>query len=147
MLKLIAPLSRMRPVYTNDQDTDSDFENITVAGTSTPVKTITATNPKTTPVNSRNIVTGVLNVSTNQPTERPKQQRMHNEQQTERPSTSKVLFAPQQQTFPSVNPPPMPKALTASLPVFDGKSKKFELFEDLFRITSKCTLISRRFKK
>ena len=27
----------------------------------------------------------------------------------------------------------MPKALTASLPVFDGKSKKIELFEDLFR--------------
>ena len=26
MLKLIAPLSRMRPVYTNDQDTDSDSE-------------------------------------------------------------------------------------------------------------------------
>ena len=27
----------------------------------------------------------------------------------------------------------MPKALTASFPVFDGKSEKFELFEDLFR--------------
>ena len=27
----------------------------------------------------------------------------------------------------------MPKALTASLPAFDGKSEKFELFEDLFR--------------
>ena len=27
----------------------------------------------------------------------------------------------------------MPKALTASLPTFDGKSEKFELFEDLFR--------------
>ena len=27
----------------------------------------------------------------------------------------------------------MPKALTASLPVFDGKSENFELFEDLFR--------------
>ena len=28
---------------------------------------------------------------------------------------------------------PMPKALTASLPTFDGKSEKFELSEDLFR--------------
>ena len=28
---------------------------------------------------------------------------------------------------------PMPKALKASLPVFDGKSEKIELFEDLFR--------------
>ena len=31
----------------------------------------------------------------------------------------------------------MPKALTASLPNFDGKSDKFELFEDLFRKTIK----------
>ena len=27
----------------------------------------------------------------------------------------------------------MPKALTASLPVFDGKSEKFKLFKDLFQ--------------
>ena len=27
----------------------------------------------------------------------------------------------------------MPKALTASLPTFDGKFEKLELFEDLFR--------------
>ena len=53
MLKLIAALSRKRPVCTNDQDTDSESENISVARTSTPVKTITATNSKTTPVNSR----------------------------------------------------------------------------------------------
>ena len=33
----------------------------------------------------------------------------------------------------TVHPTPMPKALTASLPVFDFKSKNFELFEDLFR--------------
>ena len=51
----------------------------------------------------------------------------------DRPSTSKTLFAPQPQTFPATNLLPMPKALTASLPVFDGKSEKFELFEDLFR--------------
>ena len=49
------------------------------------------------------------------------------------PSTSKILFAPQPQSFPATNLLPMPKALTASLPVFDGKSEKFELFEDLFR--------------
>ena len=53
-LKLIAPLNRKRSVYTNDQYTDSEFENISVARTSTPVKTITATNSKTTPNNSRN---------------------------------------------------------------------------------------------
>ena len=51
----------------------------------------------------------------------------------ERPSTSSLLFAPQPEIHPPPQLPSMPKALTASLPVFDGKSEKFELFEDLFR--------------
>ena len=133
MLKLIAPLNKKQTVYMNAQDSDSEPENVSEARTSTPVKIHTATNSKTTPVNSRNMVTGVLNDSTNQPTKRSKQQRASNEQTKDRPSTSKILFAPQPQTFPSTNLLPMPKALTASLPVFDGKSEKFELFEDLFR--------------
>ena len=54
MLKLIAPLSKKRPIRTEDQDTDSESDNVSVARTSTPVKTLTATNSKTTPVNSRN---------------------------------------------------------------------------------------------
>ena len=55
MLKLIAPVNKKRPVSSNIQDSDSDQENISVTRTSTPVKTQTATNSKTTPVNSRNI--------------------------------------------------------------------------------------------
>ena len=55
MLKLIAPLSGKRTTCVNDQDSDSEPENISVARTSTPVKTTNATNSKTTPVNSRNI--------------------------------------------------------------------------------------------
>ena len=133
MLKLIAPLNKKQTVYMNAQDSDSEPENVSVARTSTPVKIHTATNSKTTTVNSRNMVTGVLNDSTNQPAKRPKQQRAPNEQTKDRPSTSKILFAPQPQTFPATNLLPMPKALTASLPVFEGKSEKFELFEDLFR--------------
>ena len=133
MLKLIASAGKKRPIRSNTQDSDSDQENISVTRTSTPVKTQIATSSKTTPVNSRNMVTGVLNDSTNQPTKRLKQQRASNEQTKDRPSTSKTLFAPQPQTFPATNLLPMPKALTASLPVFDGKSEKFELFEDLFR--------------
>ena len=133
MLKLIAPVSKKRPISSNTQDSDSDQERISVARTFTPVKTQTATSSKTSPVNSRNMVTGVLNDSTNQPTKRLKQQRASNEQTKDRPSTSKILIAPQPQTFPATNLLPMPKALTASLPVFDGKSEKFELFEDLFR--------------
>ena len=140
MLKLIAPLNKKQTVYMNAQDSDSEPENVSVARTSTPVKIHTATNSKTTPVNSRNMVTGVLNDSTNQPTKRSKQQRASNEQTKDRPSTSKILFAPQPQTFPSTNLLPMPKALTASLPVFDGKSEKFELLRTYSEITSKCTL-------
>ena len=133
MLKLIAPLNKKQSVYMNAQDSDSEPEKVSVARTSTPVEIHTATNSKTTPVKSRNMVTGVFNDSTNQPTKRSKQQRASNEQTKDRPSTSKILFAPQPQTFPATNLLPMPKALTASLPVFDGKSEKFELFEDLFR--------------
>ena len=133
LLKLIAPLNKKQTVYMNAQDSDSEPENVSVARTSTPVKIHSATNSKTTPVNSRNMVTGVLNDSTNQPMKRSKQQRASNEQTKDRPSTSKIPFAPQPQTFPSTNLLPMPKALTASLPVFDGKSEKFERFEDLFR--------------
>ena len=54
MLKLIAPVSKKRPISSNSQDSDSDQENISVARTSTPVKTQIATSSKTTPVNSRN---------------------------------------------------------------------------------------------
>ena len=130
MLKLIAPLNKKHLVSLNSHDSDCVSENITVARTSTPVKTHTATSSKTTPVNSRNMVTGVLKDSTNQPIKRPKQQRASSEQTKDRPSTSKLLFAP---SFPSANLLLMSKALIASLPVFDGKSEKFELFEDLFR--------------
>ena len=54
MLKVIAPLSRKRTTCVNDQDSDSELENISVARTTTPVKTTIATNIKTTPINSRN---------------------------------------------------------------------------------------------
>ena len=53
MLKLIAPSSKKRPARLEDQDSDSDPE-ASVARTSTPVKSNTATVTKTTPSNSRN---------------------------------------------------------------------------------------------
>ena len=55
VLKLIAPLSKKQPIHPNNQDSDSEPENISVARTSTPVKTNT-TSSKTTPSNSRNNV-------------------------------------------------------------------------------------------
>ena len=93
MLKPIAPLNKNQTVHMNVQDSDSEPENVSVTRTSTPVKIHTATNSKTTPVNSRNMVTGVLNDSTNQPTKRPK--RTQAQPTKDRPSTSKILFAPQ----------------------------------------------------
>ena len=54
MLKLVAFLSKKQPVSLTNQDSDSEPENISVARTSTPVKTTNATNSKTTPTNSRN---------------------------------------------------------------------------------------------
>ena len=54
MLNLIAPLNKKQPACLNTHDSDSDHENVSVARTSTPVKTNTATVPETTPVNSRN---------------------------------------------------------------------------------------------
>ena len=133
MLHLIAPSNKNQTVRTDVQNSDSEPENSSVMITSTPVKVHTATSSKTTAVNSRNMVTGALNDSTNQPTKRPKQQCTPSKQTRDRPSTSKILFAPQPQTFPDTNLLPMPKALTASLPVFDGKSENFEFSEDLFR--------------
>ena len=56
MLKLIAPLNKKQTVHMNVQDSDSETENVSVARTSTPVKTHTATNSKTTPINSRNSI-------------------------------------------------------------------------------------------
>ena len=55
MLELNAPLNKKQPVSSNIPDSDSQPEKISVARTSTPVKTYTATSSKTTPNNSRNI--------------------------------------------------------------------------------------------
>ena len=79
------------------------------------------------------MVTGVLNDSTNLGKKKTRSQRPKNLPPNERPSTSRLLFAPQPEIYQPSHLPAMPKALTASLPVFDGKSEKFELFEDLFR--------------
>ena len=54
MLKLRAPFNKKQTVHMNVQDSDSEPENVSVTRTSTPVKIHTATNSKTTPVNSRN---------------------------------------------------------------------------------------------
>ena len=134
MLKLIAPTSKKQNITTASEETDSESENVPENATSTSIKTKpTTTTRKITPVNSRNMVTGVLNDSTNLGKKKTRSHRPQCLPPNERPSTSRLLFAPQPEIHPPPQPPSMPKALTASLPVFDGKSEKFEFFEDLFR--------------
>ena len=134
MLKLIAPTVKKQTIITATEETDSESKNIPENATSTPIKNkTTATTRKITPVNSRNMVTGVLNDSTNLGKKKTRPHRPQSLPPNERPSTSRLLFAPQPEIHPPPQPPSMPKALTASLPVFDGKSEKVELFEDLFR--------------
>ena len=56
MLRLIAPVAKKQITLTVLEESDSESENISLAVTSTPVKTkITATTLKITPVHSRNI--------------------------------------------------------------------------------------------
>ena len=99
MLKLIAPLNKKTDCpYEYSRLGLWTWERLRSKNVH-PRQTHTATNSKTTPVNSRNMVTGVLNDSTNQPAKRPKQQRAPNEQTKDRPSTSKILFAPQRKHF------------------------------------------------
>ena len=134
MLKLIAPVTKKHAEARASEETDSDPENIPENATSTPIKTkTTATTRKTTPIKSRNMVTGVLNDSTKLGKKKTRPHRPQSLPPNERPSTSRLLFAPQLEIHQPPHLPSMPKALTASLPVFDGKSEKFELFEDLFR--------------
>ena len=134
MLKLIAAPVKKQTVIATTEETDSESENIPENVTSTPIKNkTTATNRKITPINSRNMVTGVLNDSTNLGKKKTRPHRPQSLPPNERPSASRLLFAPQPEIHQPPHLPPMPKALTASLPVFDGKSEKFELFEDLFR--------------
>ena len=134
MLKLIAPTSKKQTIITSTEETDFEFEDVPENATSTPIQAkTTATTRKITPVKSRNMVTGVLNDSTNLGKKKTRPHRPQSLPPNERPSTSRLLFAPQPEIHPPPQPPSMPKALTASLPVFDGKAEKFELFEDFFR--------------
>ena len=71
-LKSITPAVKKPITLQNLENSDYEPENVFPNTTSTPIETKAATS-KTTPVNSRNMMTGVLNDSTNQPTKKPKQ--------------------------------------------------------------------------
>ena len=120
MLKLLKPNAR--------ENVEEEIENET-RSFYTPTKLVRINSTQNDPNISRNMVTGVLTDSTNQ----PKITKVRSQSQptsTERPVVARTLFAPETNDSTVL---PMPKALTASLPIFDGKPEKFELFEDLFR--------------
>ena len=74
------------------------------------------------------MVSGVLTDSTNHP-KRPKIRSQSQPVSQERPAVARTLFGTEKNDNLLL---PMPKTPTASLPTFDGKSEKFELFEDFF---------------
>ena len=128
MLKLLKP-----EIRENARDNiDEEMENET-RSFHTPTRSVRINSTQNDSNICRNMVTGVLTDSTNQP-KRTKARSQSQPTSKERPVVARTLFATDNNDGIDL---PMPKALTASLPTFDGKSKKFELFEDLFRNNNK----------
>ena len=100
-----------------------------ISATLTPTKTVRFENSNTS-VNVRDMVTGVLPDPIN-PRKKSKTRTQSQSPLAERTNLPETVLSTKQ-TEPNTTPP-MPKALTTSLPTFDGKNEKFELFEDLFR--------------
>ena len=125
MLKLLKPETRENVRINIDDETENETRSFY-----TPTKSVRITSTQNNDTNSsRNMVTGVLNDSTNL-VKRPKIRSQSQPAPKERPAVARTLFGTEKSDSTIL---PMPKALTASLPTFDGKSEKFELFEDLFR--------------
>ena len=123
-MKLLRPETRENIRENVEEGLENETRNFY-----TPTRSVRISSTQDDPDISRNMVTGVLNDSTNQP-KRTKVRSQSQPPSKERPTAARTLFAPDKSSTTML---PMPKALTASLPTFDKKSEKFELFEDLFR--------------
>ena len=120
-------------------ETEENVRNSTIDETEnetrsfhTPTKTVridSTSNCDSDTYASRNMVTGVLTDSTIHP-KRPKIRSQSQPAAKERPAAARTLFGADKIDSTTL---PMPKALRTSLPTFNGKSDKFEFFEDLFR--------------
>ena len=124
MLEFLKPKTRGNVRDNFDEETENETRNFY-----TPTKSVRINSTQNDPNECRNMVTGVLTDSTNQP-KRTKARSQSQPTSKERPVVARTLFATDKIDGTAL---PMPKALTASLPIFDEKSEKFELFEDLFR--------------
>ena len=124
MLKLLKPETRKSTRGNIEEEMENETRTFY-----TPTKVVRISSTQNDSNVCRNMVTGVLTDSTNQP-KRTKARSQSQPPSEERPVVARTLFASEKNDNTVL---PMPKALTASLPTFDGKSEKFELFEDLFR--------------
>ena len=117
MLKLLRPETRENMRDHVSEELESETRSFY-----TPTKTVRINSTQNEDPNIiRNMVTGVLNDFTNQP-KRTKIRSQSQPLSKELPAVARTLFAPDKNSTTML---PMPKALTASLPTFDGKSEKF----------------------
>ena len=123
MLKLLKPETRESARDNYDEETKNETRSFY-----TWTKSVRINSTQNDSNVCRNMVTGVLTDSTNQP-KRTKARSQSQPTSKERPIVARTLFATDKNDGTAL---PMPKALTASLLTFDGKSEKFEFFEDLF---------------
>ena len=123
-MKLLRPETRENV----KENAEEELENET-RSSYTPTRLVRISSTRNDLNISRNMVTGVLTDSTNHP-KRPKIRSQSQPAAKERPAAARTLFGADKADPTTL---PMPKALTPSLPTFDGKSEKFELLEDLFR--------------
>ena len=111
---------------------DEEIENET-RNFHTPTRSVRINSTRNDPNICRNMVTGVLTDSTNQQ-KRTKARSQSQPTSKERPVVARTLFATDKNDGTAL---PMPKALTASLPTFDGKSENSSSSKTSFAIISK----------
>ena len=116
MLRLLEPERRENVRENTEEETEKETRSFY-----TPTKSVRINSTQNNDTNvSRNMMTGVLTDFTNHPKIRSQSQ----PESKESPAVAKTARTPRYLSQ---------KALTASLPTFDGKTENVELFEDLFR--------------
>ena len=138
MMKLLKPETRENA----RENVEEGMENKT-RSFYTPTRSVRISSTQNDQDISRNMVTGVLNDSTNQP-KRTKIRSQSQPPSKERPAAARTLFALDKNNGTAL---PLPKALTASLPTFDGKSEYSSSLKICSGTISKCIHTSQKYKK
>ena len=139
MLKLLKPETKENIRENNGEETGNETRS-----SYNPTKTVRRNSTQSDDPNaSRKMVTGDFTNSTNQP-KRPKIRTQSQPTSKERPVVARTLIAPDKNDNTTLL---MPKASTASLPTFDGKSEKLSILKTFSVTTSRFIQISRKFKR